>query len=140
MGLALLTSTPVLTHSSDCKALNMGRRAANVVPQSEDSCLGVLLKGKQMLSVFPTIGAEFGLMDPRGDRNHLPFDIPCPLTGLSSSIFKWAPAPTFLNAFLCAECRLLCDDLCMNLKKLDFHSFKYSKIIAGNSIPPTISL
>lgn len=40
MGLALFTSTPVLTHSCDCKALNSGRRAANVAPQSENSCLG----------------------------------------------------------------------------------------------------
>lgn len=99
MGLALFTSTPVLTHSCDCKALNSGRRAANVAPQSENSCLGggggVLLKGKQMLSEFSTTGPAFGLMDPRGDRNHLPFDMPCPLTGLPSSIFKWAAAPTF---------------------------------------------
>lgn len=59
------------------------------------AALGVLLKGKQMLSEFSTTGAEFGLMDPRGDHNHLPFDISCPITSLPSSIFKWADAPDF---------------------------------------------
>ena len=57
MGLALLISTPVLTHNSDPKALNSRRRAANVVsPESENSCSWVLLRGTQMLSVFHNQG------------------------------------------------------------------------------------